>query len=914
MWRYVFLLLRRQPGKSALVSSGFLLAACALILLSATTQTTLVRGNQIISQNWRPTYDLVVLPPQAKIPADPRVPSDLIAGYGGGISVRQYDQVKNLAGVEVAAPIAYVGYVQMPVPQIYFSDHSFSTGYYQLDWTLTAFNGLHHIVELKERDMIYIISSSDSTTPVRDSSTTSSQPSDVLATFGGQINEEIDEEDTTPVPMSPNGTGTFLLAAIDPAAENQLVHLDKSITAGRMLTEHDTVHLDSRIPGNPFVYPGFNKRIPTDAIPMLLHRQLPGQITLNATLTLLYHGSMTAAQILAKGGIAYLQQRPDRQIIFTGTVPRVQNDPQRFSGRGLLWNGHSWQNYLPISSTGPEPNYVLDFSSASAPASISYEPATAPDGSSAYALVPKGTQGGEATFRALTPLHMVKSDNVLKPGGPDAFYNYEAVGEFTDNGLAAQINNPLNWLPENTYAAPPVTLRYDAQGHPVTPTTFLPTTNPAGFVVQPPLALTTIAAARELVGEYCISAIRVRVAGVVTPSQQSWKRIQQVAQEIRQQTGLQVVVTLGSSPQPTLVYVPGVGFGELGADWNIAPIGWVEERWIHIGVGLTYLHQLGSTRLLLLGAVLAVCLGYLGVAFSALVSAQRRDFATLSVLGWRPWQPIRLFLIQALILAIGGGLVGLGLALLIARFLEATPLWLVVIWTLPVMLAFACISILFPLWQLWHIRPAEILRAGSAVSSSKARLLGSRIGGLLMPVGTLVLRNLGRSRTRALIAVVSLFLSALLLMVMLNGVLALHQALQGTLLGDYVLLQTAVPQIAGCVIAIVLTFLSVADLLLLQVRERQQEIGLLLAVGWRPGWIQRLFVQEGLMLAMIGAIPGVLVAQWILYMQHATQDIIPTPLVALGAVSLLVLVAACAAIPALRALSRLQVADMLRAE
>jgi hypothetical protein len=57
MWRYVFLQLRRQPGKSVLASSGFLLTACALILLSATTQTTLVRGNQIISQNWRPTYD-----------------------------------------------------------------------------------------------------------------------------------------------------------------------------------------------------------------------------------------------------------------------------------------------------------------------------------------------------------------------------------------------------------------------------------------------------------------------------------------------------------------------------------------------------------------------------------------------------------------------------------------------------------------------------------------------------------------------------------------------------------------------------------------------------------------------------------------------------------------------------------------
>jgi len=913
MWQYVFLMLRRQPGKSALVSSGFLLAACALILLSATTQTTLVRGNQVISQNWRPTYDLVVLPPQAKLPTDQLVPADLIAGYGGGISVRQYDQVKNLAGVEVAAPIASVGYVQMPVPQIYFSDHSFPTGYYQLDWTLTSFNGLHHIVELQERDMIYIVSGSDSTTPVRDSSTTSSQPSDVLATFGGQINEEIDEEDNVPASMSPNGTGTFLLAAIDPAAENQLVHRDKSITAGRMLTEQDTVHLDSRIPGNPFVYPGFNKPIPTNAIPMLLHRQLPGQITLNATLTLLYHGSMTAAQILAKGGIAYLQQRPDRQIIFTGMVPRVQNDPQRFSGRGLLWNGHTWQNYLPISSTGPEPNYVLDFSSASAPASISYEPATAPDGSSAYALVPKGTQGGEATFRALTPLHMVKSDNVLKPGGPDAFYNYEAVGEFTDNGLAAQINNPLNWLPENTYAAPPVVLRYDAQGHPITPTTFLPTTNPAGFIVQPPLALTTIAAARELVGEHCISAIRVRVAGVVTPNQESWKHIQQVAQEIRQQTGLQVVVTLGSSPQPTLVYVPGVHVGDLGAGQNIAPIGWVEERWIHIGVGLTYLNQLGSTRLLLLGAVLAVCLGYLAVAFSALVSSQRRDFAILSVLGWRPWQPIRLFLAQALILAIGGGFLGLGLALLIASLLEATPLWPVVIGTIPVMLVFAFISILYPLWQIWHMRPAEILRAGSSMSSSKALVLSSRIG-LLMPIGTLVLRNLSRSRLRSLITVLSLFLSALLLVLMFTGILSLHQALQGTLLGDYVLLQTAVPQIAGCVIAIILTFLSVADLLLLQVRERQQEIGLLQAVGWRPGWIQRLFVQEGLTLALIGAIPGVLVAEWFSHMQHTTQSILPAPLVALDAVLLMVLVAAFAAIPALRALNRMQVADVLRAE
>ncbi len=624
MWRYVFLMLRRQPGKTALAGSGFLLAACALILLSATTQTALVRANQIISQNWRPTYDLVVLSPQAQLPSNHPVPTDVLAGYGGGISVEQYNQIKNLPGIAVAAPISYVGYIQMPVPRIYFSNHSYPTGYYQLNWTLTAFNGQRHIVELQEQDIIYIISGSGST-PTRDSSATSPQPSDVLGAFEGQINEEINEVDNSPIDMAPNGTGTFLLAGIDPTAENQLVHLDKSITTGRMLTEQDTVHLDSRIPGNPYFYESLNKSIPTDAIPMLIHRHLPGQITLNATLTLLYNGPMTADQILAKGGIAYLQQLPDRKIIFTGTVPLVQNDPQRFSGRGLLWNGYTWQSYLPTPSTGTAAYYGLDFSTASAPANVAYQPAPAPDGSPAYALVPTGTQGGEVTFRPLIPLHTVKSTDIMNPAGPDIFYNYEAIGEFTDNGLAAQIDNPLNWLPENTYAVPPLVLRYDARGHPVPPTTLLPTTNPAGYIAQPPLALTTIAAAKELIGDTCISVIRVRVAGVVTPGEESWKHIQQVAQEIRQQTGLQVVVTLGSSPQPTLVYVPGVHAGTFGSEQTVAPVGWVEERWIHIGVGLTYLKQLGATRLLLLGTVLAVCLCELSTVWRSLPCCGRSD-------------------------------------------------------------------------------------------------------------------------------------------------------------------------------------------------------------------------------------------------------------------------------------------------
>ena len=77
MFDYIFLMLRRQRGRSVLASGGFLFAACALILLSATTQTTVLQARQIINHNWRSTYDLVVLPPQTSIPSGTAIPPGL---------------------------------------------------------------------------------------------------------------------------------------------------------------------------------------------------------------------------------------------------------------------------------------------------------------------------------------------------------------------------------------------------------------------------------------------------------------------------------------------------------------------------------------------------------------------------------------------------------------------------------------------------------------------------------------------------------------------------------------------------------------------------------------------------------------------------------------------------------------------
>ncbi len=919
MLQYVLLLLRRQRGRSVLTSGGFLLAACALILLSATTQTTVIQARQIINKNWRPSYDLVVLPSQAKLPSGQTVPADFLEGYNGGISVQQYEQIKSLPDIAVAAPIAFLGYALSPVPALNFAPHALAPGYYREDLTLTAYNGHQHIIERHESLIYGVFATCDVTSEAGALESLMQQNVQVFCGAG---------RSAAPTEFPSLDDGTFLLAAIDPAEEEQLLHLNTHAIEGRMLTDQDGLTLSEKLTGN------FGDQSEY-TVPMVINRSLPGNIALNATLTRL-GDPLDPQQVLDSGGYSYLVHLPHQQTLFQGNVPLVQNNLQAFSSATLTWNGHTWQTGKYNSSPGGGNNLQFLYT----PSGLSYRPVAAPDGQVGYTLVPSQSQnpasvlntlhlvpqgntelpsdkqGAEVYFRDLHAMHTLTETS--DPPYTSADYFSHIVGQFNGSTLSAQFNNVLNWLPENTYASPPAVLRYDAQGHPVTPTPLLPTTNPAGYLLQPPLALTTLKAAQQIVGNRLISVIRVRLAGNVAPDEAGWKRVSQVAQEIHQRTGLQVFVTLGSSPAPTLVYIPGLKKGQDGSTKDIPPVGWVDERWIAIGAGIVYLNQLGETQLLLLGAVLLVCLGYLAVTMSSLVSAQRRELAVLSALGWRPWHPAGMFLAQALALSLCGGVVGIGLALLLVALIGASPPWQIVVWTMPGVLGLALLSALYPLWTIWRIQPAEVLRAGTTVTkestTSRLNRWNASFWSRLPAVGGMALRNLTRSRLRAVIAIGSLFLSAVLLTVMVDGILVFRQTLQGTLLGDYVLLQTAVPQIAGAVFAILLTFLSVADLLLLQVRERQKEIGLLQAVGWRAKIVQRLFVQEGLTLAVVGAVPGVLAALGVLAARHSAQGAIPAPLVGLGAVVLMLIVAWLATIPAIRAVNRLPMMDVLRGE
>lgn len=425
MWHYVFRTLRRQPGKHILASGGFLLAACALILLSATTQTTVVQGNQIISQSWRSSYDLVVLPAQAKLPSKSIIPADLLEGYDGSISMQQYQQIKSLPGIEVAAPIAYIGYAQMPIPQLEFFANPLPDGYYRIDLALTAFDGHRQIVEKTDTSYYYHLTDCGS------------QLTDKLVQdlFKKGINLDCGTDPQLYL-SGPVVPGTFLLAAIDPTAENQLVHLDKSLTSGRMLTTKDSIRPDfdpnlGRVNacklGQEHASPSCT--IPNYSIPVLFQTQLPGQIAVKSNFTRIISGVLGPQAVLARGGASYLNTLPE-QPIFQSTVPLAQSDPQRFSGTFLQWNGHAWQPYNTFIGTDPLSSSLKFLYT---PSRLTYRQKAAPDGqtSNAYTLVPTGVQGPEVAFRELHPLDPTKRSQPIPPyftyDAPTAFYILDPV-------------------------------------------------------------------------------------------------------------------------------------------------------------------------------------------------------------------------------------------------------------------------------------------------------------------------------------------------------------------------------------------------------------------------------------------------------------------------------------------------------
>ena len=116
MGRLAWPQVRFRLARTLALVAGVLVAATAFTVLTAASQTAQVRTLGTVSANFKAAYDILVRPKGARTAVESTtgtVQPDFLSGIYGGITMAQYHKVQQIPGVQVAAPIAMVGYAQL---------------------------------------------------------------------------------------------------------------------------------------------------------------------------------------------------------------------------------------------------------------------------------------------------------------------------------------------------------------------------------------------------------------------------------------------------------------------------------------------------------------------------------------------------------------------------------------------------------------------------------------------------------------------------------------------------------------------------------------------------------------------------------------------------------------------------------
>lgn len=946
---------RRRELRSALVGVREAVAVIVVGVIAAATVLTgslggeaIARVERSVQSQWRPAYDLIVVPADVdltqQVGGESVLQANFMSSLPNGITLRQWRDVKRLPGVDVAAPIANIGYFARS--QNYYRIEGLTPGVYTVDRKVWWNSGI---------DRRLAGQSHSESQPARTDKCLEDPAVVVLDRNGGRIAREMAVERMVtglatmlatwgehPSEWQCRGLdpgGVFTVFGIDPVEEDRLLGLNESISGGMPLkrsaglTDADYAILNKygrfNVSDMPILL-GDREWLDSDMrIRFSRWRTGPyelGDFAERATTTRCARRFYDANPLSYSYGVATDTSRCiDRQLQrVLASAPREHEltvDLPSPGGRSLVV-GHYRNGEWRLK---PVPGIEAARSWVASPSRQQYEAAgsDAPEGDWVGALraVPSGSYGPEPTYREQVPSRR-------RP-----FLRYQQVGTYDPAVMAERFTDQSQWLPEGTYQVPRALARFDADGNQIAePAQLRPTANPLGYLVQPPQALTTLKVARELVGRAPISAIRIRLSGVDQAGEESWQRIEDVVRRIREATGLQVLVMAGSSPARVLVELPGIAAADQPSDlqaWRtpsvnmhyaVAPagpartvdgFGWVEEPWLVEGASVRYLRASATSHLWLLGVVGTAALVYLAAAFTSLGLARIPTVAIRRAVGWTRLRVFTHELGRASLLGLAGAALGAGAGLLISRLAGLDLDNRLVAVAAPAAVLVCCLAALWPAWRVAGVPLAAALSGAEvAVTGGTGRRRGTKV----QRVSTMAVVELWRLRTRALLAVVSgtVAVGAIVTLTSVRDQFA--GSLQVTLLGQELLVATGPLQRAATGLAVALAVLMLAELLWQAVRDRRREIGMLRAVGWGRQHVIRLMIWQGVLLGVLAAVLGALTTTAILGATIAgTAGVLPLlgDTIGWATAAGLVLGATAAGIPAWAA-ARIPPADTLR--
>ncbi|MEO3744200.1 FtsX-like permease family protein [Plantactinospora sp. B5E13] len=884
IWRH----LRARLRRSLALLAGVLVATTGFVVLTNATTSAHLRLTEQVQYETRAAYDILVRPngTQTTLETQRRVVRpNYLSGLYGGISLAQYEQIRQTPGVDVAAPVAMLGYTIHPM-FAYFDltdavDPTADRQVIRVDPTFLGERGLsktaakpRYVYLTRNRlaypmvedggfgaDTLYTdgeryplnactngyispreIFPDGHTEPVcntlAEATTTRTAPetdvSEVHAvrllpdgrfenppynpTLPDSAEPAVDERLVLPV----RWLVPFLLAAVEPEAEDKLVGLADAVVDGRPLTAQD-VTVEDTLLGNT-----------VQNLPVLAASRPYVDGTVSATYTRLRPDRVAGLQqteLLSTLGA--LQGGEPTGSGSVELVERYQEDIRTAIERETtLWG---WLS--PLVQAGPVDHDQLPDGSLR-PRPTEGDPTVYRNDGSSTVLVPWLT--GDLAFRSMRRLA------VPDPNGPSLLepMAWAPVGMFDPERLTDF--STLSEVPLETYAVPSAVGADQDSRDALGDRPMLPSGNPGGYLSSPPLLLTSLAGASKLLesrkdqqAAAPISAIRVRVAGVDGYTEGAEQQVRQVAAQLAERTGLDVDVTFGSSPAPQTVELPAGSFGR--------PELRLTEGWSSIGVASVIVQAVDRKSVVLFLLVLVVCTLFLANAVSAAVRDRRGELAVLACLGWPARRIAAAILGEVALIGLAAGLLALLLAAPLGAVLDVDVGWRRALLAVPVALLVAVVAGAGPALRAARAHPAAALRP-AVTPVRRAR----RVRGVL----GLAVANLVRVPGRALLGATALGIGVAALTVLAAINHAFRDTVLGSLLGDTVSATVRTTDLVAAIATVLLGAAAVADVLYLNIRDRSAELAALRATGWTEAALTRLAAYEGIGIGLLGAAVG----------------------------------------------------------
>lgn len=884
---------RVRLRRSLALLSMIAVAVAGFTLLTGAAVTSRLDTVGTVEANYRPVYDLLVRPKDAVLPLERQrnlVQSGQLAGMRGGITVDQWREIQSVRGVSVAAPVSVIGYVMRTVPvTVDLSgqlDPAAERQVLRVQPTWVTDAGLSRIPDgpaylYATRNRLDVVPNSElksggglpppeevdadgrrvkicpATATIGENDWL--QPTDLrarssLTCVGGMGSTDREGKRMRPT-VTLVWTVPFLMAAVDPDSEAALAGLDKAVTSGRYFTsaEKPTSH---RLAGMPYPY---------SMLPILIADKPQVDATLDVDVRRLDPGSVDLVRTSADdqrlraalGGESGTPverrsiaiEKPYRSMVDRMLNPGKLGVEYDLATSNTMWL-HTFWTVGPANTAQAGDNLRAE----AAPYDLKIWGQGADDGGSSR-YVPM--EFADTSVRDGVAVHRNQAHGYqLKPGDismPDAALG--AVGTF--DPAKVSLGGALSAVPMDTYFNPGADAADEASRQALGGKRLTPNANVTGLLSQPPLMLTTMEALPAIFdpGAYStepdypeyqlntgapISVVRVRLGGDVGIDPVSRERVRVIAEEIARRTGLQVDITLGSSPTAVTVHYPAGNYGR--PDLAVA------EPWVQKGVASVLVRAADRKSVLLSVLVLAVCALAVLNANTAAIRARRTEFGILACLGWQRRHLLRLMFTEIAGIGFAAGVAGTLLALTFAFVLGLAIPWSHTLLAIPAAVALALLAGGWPAWRAARPDPGETIRP-AALGIAVRRRAPRR-------VATLALANLVRTPGRTLLGAMSLMIGVAALTVLLAITFAFRGAVTGTLLGEAVTLQARTVDYIAVAVTIVLGIVSVADVLYLNISERAAEFALFGAVGWTDAVLNRLVVIEAVGMGVLGGTLG----------------------------------------------------------